>query len=206
MKNEQRAQFILHSSSFILNPSPFTPHRSPQLPLFRSPTPTPATPLRFRPSEDLFAFRKEGEVFVAQVSASSERSVELFLALVDQMPLVVDLGLDCVRSRRSYVGEGLGLSEVKEAVARLKAPLVASAGVELTVYTDSEQLSLSPMLDLWVFARSDRWLYLLQGEGLEERAELPARTWSVAREAFTGAPDLVAAVTATAERLTLRLV
>jgi hypothetical protein len=160
---------------------------------------------RFRSTADVFAMRNEGDVFVADVRTSPERAVDLFHDLTEAMPDVVDLALDCLRTGRQYVGEGLNLSEVTDTVARLKVPLAASGGVELSVYTGEEQLCLSPMLDLWIYAKSDRWLYLLLGRGLEERADLPPREWSVGPAEFTGAPELVDAVTATAERLTLRL-
>jgi hypothetical protein len=161
---------------------------------------------RFRPGADLFSVRSEAGVYVAEVRSSPEGAVDLFHELTGQMPGVVDLGLDCLRTGRRYVGESLQRAEVAETVARLKVPLVASGGVELSIYTGDEQLSLSPMLDLWIYAKSDRWLYLLVGRGLEETTELPVRTWSVAPSEFTGAPELVDAVTQTAERLTLKLV
>jgi len=161
---------------------------------------------RFRPGADVFAMRREGDVYVAEVRVAPERAVELFHDLTAHMPEIVDLSLDCLRTKREYIGEGLHLSEVTDTVARLKVPLAASGGVELSVYTGDEQLCLSPMLDLWVYARSDRWLYLLVGRGLEECADLPAREWTVRPDEFTGAPELVDAVTATAERLTLKLV
>jgi hypothetical protein len=162
-------------------------------------------PSRFHPNTDLFVFRQEGGVHVAEVSAERERTVELFHALLDEMPGEVDFALECLRTSRRYVGEGLHRVEVDEAVARLKVPLVASGGVEVAVYTNDDQLSLSPMLDLWIYSRSDRWLYLLLGHGFEESVELPRRTWTIARSEFTGAPEMVGAVTAAAERLTLKL-
>jgi hypothetical protein len=173
--------------------------------LFRGKQPETTVWRRFRSRAELFAFRREGDVYVAQVRASGERSVELFHALIEQMPPVTDFALECVRSDRTYTGKGLQLAEVKEAVARLKVPLVASAGVEISVMSESDQLALSANLDFWIYARSDRWLYLLLGRGLEERAELPPRGWTVARKDFTGAPELVDAVTSAAERLTLTL-
>ena len=160
---------------------------------------------RFRPTNDVFVLRREGDVHVAEVRTSPERAVELFHELTEEMPETVDLALSCLRTGREFVGEGLHLSEVTDTVARLKVPLAVSGGVELSVYTDEEQLCLSPMLDLWSYAKSDRWLYLLIGRGLEEVAELPPREWSVGPGEFTGAPELVDAVTATAERLTLKL-
>ena len=169
----------------------------------RQRNPTPGG--RFRPDADVFAMRREADVFVAEVRASPERSVELFHELTGMMPEIVDLAVHCFRTGREYVGEGLHLSEVTDTVARLKVPLTASGGVEVSVYTGDEQLCLSPLLDLWVYAKSDRWLYLLLGRGLEERADLPPREWSVPPNEFTGAPELVDAVTSTAERLTLKL-
>lgn len=160
---------------------------------------------RFRSDADVFAMRREADVYVAEVRASPERSVELFHELTEMMPEIVDLAVHCFRTGREYVGEGLHLSEVTDTVARLKVPLTASGGVELSVYTGDEQLCLSPLLDLWVYAKSDRWLYLLLGRGLEERADLPPREWSVKPNEFMGAPELVDAVSSTAERLTLKL-
>jgi len=174
--------------------------------LFKGHTPREGMAGLFRAEADLFSARREGDVHVAEVRTAPERAVELFHDLTALMAPTVDLALDCVRTGRRYVGEGLHLSEVTEAVARLKVPLAASGGVELAVYTGDEQLSLSPMLDLWVYARSDRWVYLLLGRGLEERADLPPREWRVAPSEFAGAPELVEAVTAAAERLTLKLV
>ncbi len=170
------------------------------------PRSTPAGPARrFHTDAEFFTMRQEKDVYVAEVRAEAERAVDLFHALTGQMPQLVDLSLDCLRSGRRYVGEGLQLAEVTETVARLKVPLIASGGVELSVYTNEEQLSLSSMLDLWIYAKSDRWLYLLLGRGLEESESLAARRWFVKPEEFTGAPELVDAVTSTAERLTLRL-
>ena len=173
--------------------------------LFRSRIPTPLSATRFRPREDLFAFRKESDLYVAEVAGSGERSVDLFHSLTSHMPDVVDFSMECLRSGRSYIGEGLQRDEVQETIARLKVPLVASAGVELAVFTADEQLSLSAMLDLWIYAKTDRWLAILIERGLEEAADLPRRSWTVKREDFSGAPELVEAVTAAAQRLTLKL-
>jgi hypothetical protein len=161
---------------------------------------------RFRSPADVFAMRKEGDVYVAEVRASPERAVDLFHELTEHMPEIVDLSLDCLRTGRRYVGQGLHLSEVTDTVARLKVPLSASGGVELSVYTSDEQLCLSQMLDLWIYAKSDRWLYLLLAKELEEVADLPGREWAIGSSDFTGAPELVDAVTSAAERLTLKLV
>jgi hypothetical protein len=172
--------------------------------LFRHRTPPTTVASRFRPATALFASRTERGLFVTQISAGMERSIELLHSLSEQLPPVVDLSLECLRSGRRFVGEGLSLPEVRETIARLKVPLVASGGVELTVYTPEDQLALSAMLDLWIYSRTDRWVYLLVGEGVEQVGALEPRTWKVGRDEFTGAPELVEAIEKTAERLTLR--
>jgi hypothetical protein len=174
--------------------------------LFRHKTSPTTVADRFRPPEAVFASSIERGLHVVRVGAGMERSVDLLHALAEQLPPVVDCAIDCLRSRRKFVGEGLSLPEVRETIARLKVPLVASGGVELAVYTSEDQLVLNPMLDLWIYSRTDRWVYLLAGEGLEQVDEVPLRAWRVTRDEFTGAPDLIAAVEKTAERLTLRLI
>jgi hypothetical protein len=173
--------------------------------LFKSRSPETNLEQRFRAKGDVFAFRKEGDIHVAEIRAGAERAVDLFAQLVEEMPAVVDFSLECLRTRREFIGSKLALAEVRETIARLKVPLVAWGGVEISVHTADEQVALSAMLDPWIFARSDRWLYLLIGQGLEERADLTERGWSMARGDFTGAPELVEAVSAAAERLTLSL-
>lgn len=174
--------------------------------LFRHRTPTTRVAERFRSGEAVFSIEMRDGLVAVRVGAGMEQSVELLHALTEHLPPVVDCAVDCLRSKRRYVGEGLSLPEVRESIGRLKVALVQSGGMELAVYTAEDQLVLSPMLDLWIYSRSDRWVYLLVGEGLEQVESVPPRGWSVARDAFTGAPELVLAVEKTAERLTLRVV
>jgi len=173
--------------------------------LFRHEPPPTRVAARFRSDHAEFASTTEQGLHVIRVGASMERSVDLLHGLAEHLPPVVDCAIECLRSRRKFVGEGLSLPEVRETIARLKVPLVASGGVELAVYTAEDQLVLSPLLELWIFSRTDRWVYLMVGEGLEQVDEVAPRDWTVGRDEFTGAPDLVAAVGKTAERLTLRL-
>ncbi len=174
--------------------------------LFRHTTPATRVADRFRSPSGVFASMIEDGVHVVRVGCGMERSIELLHALTEHLPNVVDCSIECLRSRRRYVGEGLSLPEVRETVARLKVPLVHSGGVEIAVYTADDQLVLSPLLDLWIYSRTDRWVYLLVGQGLEQVERVPARDWTVGRDEFTGASDLVGAIEKTAERLTLRAV
>ena len=172
--------------------------------LFRHEPPPTRVAERFRSGEAVFSAGMERGLHVVRVGAGMERAVELLHGLSEHLPPVVDCAIDCLRSKRKFVGEGLSLPEVRESIARLKVPLVASGGVELAVYTTEDQLVLSPLLELWLYSRTDRWVYLLVGEGLEQVETVPSRAWTVERDEFVGAPDLVAAVEKTAERLTLR--
>ena len=42
------------------------------------------------------------------------------------------------------------------------------------------------MLELFIYARTDRWLYLLQGKGLEERRLVRTNSWKLSRHEFPG--------------------
>jgi len=174
--------------------------------LFRHRTPTTRVAERFRPGDGVFAVRARDALHEVRVGVGMERAVDLLHALAAHLPPVVDCSIECLRSKRRYVGEGLSLPEVRESIARLKVPLGQSGGVEIAVYTSDDQLVLDPMLDLWVFARTDRWVYVLVGEGLEQVDAIAPRVWTVPRGEFAGAPDVLFAVEKTAERLTLRLV
>jgi len=159
---------------------------------------------RFRVSADGFTFGREGEIYTAHVVANAERVVDLFHALTEQLPPAVDVVIDDLRSGRSWKGEAVALPDVRETVARLKSLLARYGGVELSTYTEEDQLSLNPYLELYVYARSDRWLYLLEGKGLEEQPRVRPKSWKSGRQHFPAAPDLVNAITAAAERLGLK--
>ena len=118
----------------------------------------------------------------------------------------VDVYIDDLRSGRKWKGEALPLPDVREAIARLKLLLARFGGVELSVYTPEDQLSLNPHLELFIYSRSDRWLYMLEGRGLEEQRGCAPKSWKINRQSFPAAPDLVNAVAAAAERLALQRV
>jgi hypothetical protein len=159
---------------------------------------------RFRASADGFTFAEENGYYSAHIVANAERVVDLFFTLSEQLAPAVDVVIDDLRSGRTWKGEALALPDVREAVARLKQLLARFGGVELSVFTADDQLTLNPHLELFIYARSDRWLYLLEGKGLEEQKRVRTKSWRLAREQFPPAPDLVNAVTGAAERLGLQ--
>jgi hypothetical protein len=171
---------------------------------FRGRQPEASIWRRFRVSADGFTFTQEDDLFTAHVVANAERVVDLFYTLTEQLPSAVDIVVDDLRSGRSWKAEDTTLPDVREALARLKILLARYGGVELSVYTSDDQLTLNPYLELFIYSRTDRWLYLLEGKGLEEQARVRTKSWKTSRQHFPAAPDLVNAVTAAADRLGLQ--
>ena len=171
--------------------------------LFRGRNPDVTVWKRFRSGVDGFTFTREGEHWEAYVGANAERVVDLFHTLSEQLPPAIDLVVTDLRSQTTWKGESVALPDVRDAVARLKVPLATYGGVEVALYTADDQITLTPQLELYIFARSDRWLYLLQGKGLEEKASLADRSWGSQAWDRAPAPTLSAAVSAAADRLSL---
>lgn len=169
--------------------------------IFRGRQPEATVWRRFRSGLDGFTFGREGDIFVAHVSANAERVLDLLHALAVHLPPAVDVALEDRRSGGAWVGENVALPDVRDAIARLKLPLAAYGGVELAIYTPDDQLALSPALDLFAYGRTDRWLYVLLGKGLAEQDRLPTRPWEL--QEAPPAPELEAAIALTIDRLGL---
>jgi hypothetical protein len=159
---------------------------------------------RFRTSPDGFTFAQEGEYWVAHVVANAERVVDLFYILSENLPPAVDVCVEDLRSGRTWKSENAALPDVREAIARLKSLVGRYGGLEISIFTGDDQLTLNPHVELFIYSRSDRWLYLLEGKGLEERSSLHTKSWKVNRHQFPAAPELVSAVAGAVERLGLQ--
>ena len=159
---------------------------------------------RFRPKADGFTFESRDGIFEAHATANAERVVDLFYSLAEQLPPAVDVCLEDRRSGRTWRGEALPRDDVREQIARLKVLLARYGGVELSVFSSDDQLTLTPYLELFIFSRTDRWYYLLQGRGLEKVSDVHTKTWKRPRAQFPAAAELVNAVQAAVERLGLR--
>ena len=158
---------------------------------------------RFRASSDGFTFSEENGVYTARIVATAERVVDLFWTLTDLLAPAVDLHIDDLRSSRSWHGEALPLPDVRDTIARLRLLLARFGGTQVSVFTSEDQLSLNEHLELYIYSRSDKWLYLLEGRGLEEMSSVQSKSWKIERQAFPAAPDLVNALAGAAERLGL---
>ena len=173
---------------------------------FRGKQPEASIWRRFRASTDGFTFTEHDGVYTAHIVANAERVVELFWTMTELLSPSVDLYVDDLRSARKWKGESLPLPDVRDTIARLKLLLARFGGVEMSLYTPEDQLSLNPHLELFIYSRSDRWLYLLEGRGLEEQVRVRPKSWKINRQSFPAAPDLVNAVATAAERLALQRV
>jgi hypothetical protein len=172
--------------------------------LFRGKQPEASIWRRFRASSDGFTFTEEDGVYTAHVVANAERVVDLFWTLTDLLGPAVDVHIDDLRSGRTWKGESLPLPDVRDAIARLRLLMARFGGTQVSLYTSEDQLSLNEHLELYIYSKSNKWLYLLEGRGLEEMPRVRTKSWKIKRQAFPAAPDLVNALAGAAERLGLK--
>lgn len=171
--------------------------------LFRGRQPAASVWRRFRSGTDAFTFAEADGHYEARVAANAERAVDLLYVLSEQLPPAVDVWLEDVRRSRAWRGADVALPDVREAIARLKVPLAAYGGAELAVYSADDQLTLTPDLDLYAYARTDRWLYVLQGKGLVEASGDDGDGSALSADQLGDAPELSDALEAAADRLGL---
>lgn len=158
---------------------------------------------RFRGGDDWFVLGRHADLMTVRVGANAERVVDLWHVLTAHLSPAVDVHVTDVRTGRAWAGAFCALPEVREAIGRLRLSLAAYGGVELSVFTDTDQLTLTPEMLLVIYARTDRWTFLLDGLGLVERADMPVPTWTPARSTLRPEPQLEDALQAAAERLGL---
>lgn len=159
---------------------------------------------RFRSGQDGFTFEETMDgLFEAHVATNAERAVDLLYVLSEHLPPAVDISLTDRRTQATWVGNDVALPDVRDAIARLKVPMATYAGVDISVYTPDDQLSLTSELDLYAIGRSDRWLYLLQARGLERYGAVAQKAWRGQPWDRSPAKVLSTALAATADRLSL---
>jgi hypothetical protein len=172
--------------------------------LFRGKRPDTTIWKRFRSGQDGFTFTRTGDIYEAKVVANAERVVDLFFTLSELMAPAVNVYIKDMRSQTTWSGESVALPDIRDAVARLKVPLSTYGGVEVTLYSPDDQITLTPQLELYIYSRSDRWVYLLTSMNLEERSSIEERLWGMSSWERAPAPALSDAVAAAAERLSIK--
>ncbi|MBI3790221.1 MAG: hypothetical protein HY275_05015 [Gemmatimonadetes bacterium] len=147
---------------------------------------------RFREVADHFAIWREGRLWVARTDAPAERTVALFHALSAELPGTVSLSIARVRDGRGWEGQAQPLTDVREGIARLRAPLARTGGLEVTLWGDGRQLSLSAQLAVWTWAPTRAWRTALEAQGLHEvpRDALGDRRWAARADQLAGSRDL----------------
>lgn len=120
---------------------------------------------------------RSGMVVRTVVGAPSERLVDLVHTFCIHLDPAVDVWMRDTRSGRCWRGALLPLPDVRDVIGRLRYTITAFGGIELAVYTDQDQLTITPDLLLVIDARTDRWLYHLDAEGFESRDVPPEPTW-----------------------------
>jgi hypothetical protein len=153
---------------------------------------------------DGFTYVHEDDYYAAHVVSTAERTTDLFYALSEHLPPAVTVHVEDLRAGMQYEGQHLALPDVRETLAKLKVPLSQAGGVEIAVFSAEDQLTINQHLELFIYARTDRWLYLLQGKGLQEVRAVRTKSWKLRRSDFQPAPDLEAALAAAIQRLGLK--
>jgi hypothetical protein len=171
--------------------------------LFRDAQPEASVRQRFEPHVDAFAVERAGGMTSIRVLASAAHATDHLLALLDAMPEALRVSV-----RETATGAVLAASACRRddvvAALRESAPAVARfGGIELTVASGDDELSLSADVELVIRARTDRWVYLLEGRGAEQHDVLPAPAWRMPAEAFPEAAERRAALGALAAQLGL---
>ncbi len=171
----------------------------------------PSARSRFRPAEDWFVHslvapsaQADAPIHRVVVGTNAERVLDTLHAMCVYLAPAVDFALHDRRSGMRWEGALLALPEVRETVGRLRLPLASYGGVDLSVYTGDDQLTLTAELLLVVQARTDRWTFLLDELGFLERREMPRPTWRLASDAWYPARSLYEALEAAAHRLGLQ--
>ena len=162
---------------------------------------------RFRSGQDGFTFTDSPEGhFEAHVVTNAERAVDLMFVLTEHLPPAVDVWISDRRTKVTWQGTDVALPDVRDVIARLKIPLATYAGVDISVFTADDQLSLTAQLDLYAFGHSDRWLYLLQARRLEQYGAVAEKAWRGQPWDQAAASVLTNALASAAERLALTVV
>lgn len=156
----------------------------------------------FRRPGDGFSFGKHRSgVYEARLLPNADRAIDLFLSLLESLEPAVDVFIHDWRSAERWTGSDLATGDVRDTIARARQTLARCAGLEISVTTSTEQLALSANLELFIYAVTDRWLYLLQGKGLRRVNGLRPRSWKLQMGEFAASVEAERALRLIVERL-----
>jgi len=171
---------------------------------FRGPVPEVSVWRRFRDASDTYMLLRRDGLVGTRALGNAEAMVELFLELTAECSPFFTLTVDDWRNDRTWRAEGLTQAALLDAFYPLRVPLIGAGGVEFTLDTGSDQLTLSAHLEVVTWSRNDRWLYLHDRAGLRERPRVRGRLWRPDRNAFPPAGALTAGVDTLVRMLALQ--
>jgi hypothetical protein len=171
---------------------------------FGGPAPEISVWRRFRDTTDAFAVLRNGALTGARAIGNAEAMVELFLEMVPEFPNIFSLTVDDWRGGAVWHADSVTQAAFLDAFYALRIPVSGAGGVEFTLASEGEQLSLSSHLEVVAWAPTDRWLYLMERAGLREKSQLRGRLWRPARGAFPAAPSLASGLDAFVAALVLQ--
>ena len=152
--------------------------------VFRGPVPEISVWRRFRDTSDAFTVLRRDALVGTRALGNAEAMVALFLDLVPEFPGMFTLVVDDWRRDRLWRANDVTQGSLLDAFHAVRIAVIHAGGVEFTLQSDDEQLTLSAHLEVVTWSRTDRWLYLLDRAGLRERPEVRGRLWRPARGAF----------------------
>lgn len=158
---------------------------------------------RFRPTNDWFVSRRTGAIHELFVWANAERLMRLVYDLGEHLDPEVDVCIESRRDGRVWQGSLIPINEVRATIEMLEQSVSQFGGIELSVYTADDQLTITASLGLVIFARSDRWVYLLEALGFVERANAPQQLWNAEGAPLGDAPELMRDLELAARQLKL---
>ncbi|MDX2184383.1 MAG: hypothetical protein SFW08_10425 [Gemmatimonadaceae bacterium] len=162
-------------------------------------------PRRFRADRLCFALQATGRGWHLRMSPVAELSLELALELAAHLQDPIAVALDDARHERRLVRATVPLADVRDELARLRAPLARLGGVGVTMASGREVLRLTELLEIEIEAPTDRWRYLLAAQGAVEVARVESRVWHPPARPWRPHADVRDAVDAAASRLGLQL-
>ncbi len=173
---------------------------------FRGPVPEVSVWRRFRDATDTYAVMRRDGLVGTRAIGNAEAMVELFLEMIPEFPNIFSLTVDDWRNDRIWRAEGVTQSALLDAFYSLRVPIIGAGGVEFTLDSAADQLSISAHLEVVTWSSTDRWLYLHERAGLRERPRVRGRLWRPARGTFPPAGTLTAGVRTLVRSLALKSV
>lgn len=163
---------------------------------------------RFTSHDDWFVADWRDGIHCIRAWAPAERLTEQFQSLAQHLAShddrTVDLFVHDRHHERRLAAACVELTEVRDAINKIRLPLSAFGGVEISLATATDQLVLTPELLLVIYARTPRWPFLLEASGFVQRTAVPSPTWSASEMPQT-IPAIATAVNGLVERFRLQV-